>query len=98
MRVGGVLGGFAGMVGGMQPVSMSDVRVVRGLFVVTLRMMFSSFAVVSRSVLVVFSSFFMMFRSFVVVHRNFLFPGEMWDSGGVAGSARQSSRILDARR
>jgi hypothetical protein len=98
MRVGVMLGGFAGMVGGMQPVSMSDVRVMGGLFVVALRVMFSSFAVVSRSMLVVFSSFSVVFRSFVVVHRNFLFPGEMWEAGGVAGSARQSSRILDAIR
>ena len=98
MCVGVVLGGFAGMMGGMKPMPMSDVGVVGGLFVVALPMVFSSFAVVSRSLLVVFSSFLMMFRSFVVVHRNFLFPGEMWDAGGVAGSARQSRRILDAIR
>jgi hypothetical protein len=78
-------GGFAGMVRGMQAVAMRHVGVVRGLFVVTLAVMFGSFAVVCRSVLVMFRSFSMVIRSFVVVHRMILFPGEM-------GSRRQSGR------
>jgi hypothetical protein len=70
-------GGFAGVMRGMKAMTMRDVGVVRGLFVVSFLVMFGSLAVVSRSVLVVFGSFSMVFRSFVVVHRIILFPGEV---------------------
>lgn len=69
MRVGVVFGGFAGMVRRMQPMSVGDMRVMRGLFVVTLFVVFGSFPVVSGRMFVVLSSFPMMFRSFVVFHR-----------------------------
>jgi hypothetical protein len=86
--VGVVLGRFAGMVRGMKPVAVCDMRVVRGLFVILFGVVLGSLAVVGRSMLVVFSSFSVMFRSFVVVHRDILFPGEICGCGGVAGSAR----------
>ena len=78
MRIGVVFGRFAGMVCRMKPVSVRDMRVVRGLFVVFFDVVFGSFAVVGRSMLVMVSSFIMMFRSFVVVHRTILFLGEMY--------------------
>jgi hypothetical protein len=76
MRFGVVLGGFAGMVCRMKPVSVSDMRVVRGLFVVPVLVVVGSFAVVSRGMLVMFSSFSVMVGSFVV-HGSVLFRGEM---------------------
>jgi|HubBroStandDraft_6_1064221.scaffolds.fasta_scaffold557863_1 hypothetical protein len=77
MRVGVVLGRLAGMVGRVKPVSVRDMRVVRGFFVVLFDVVFGSFAVVGRSMLVVVSSFVVMFGSFVVVHRTILFLGEI---------------------
>ena len=77
MRVGVVLGCFAGVVCRMKPVSVRDMRVVRGLFVVLFDVVFGSFAVVGRSMLVVVSSFIVVIRSFVVVHRTILFLGEI---------------------
>jgi len=71
------LGGFARVMGRMQPVSVSDVRVVRCLFVVPFFVVVGSFAVVGGRVLVMLSSFSVMFRSFLVVHRDILFPGEI---------------------
>ncbi len=68
MGVGMMLGGFIGVVGRMQTMAVSDVRVMRRFFMVPLLVMFSSLAVVSRSVLVMFRSFSMVFRSFVVLH------------------------------
>ena len=52
MRIGVVFGRFAGMVCRMKPVSVRDMRVVRGLFVVFFDVVFGSFAVVGRSMLV----------------------------------------------
>ncbi len=77
---------------------MSDVRMVRGLFVILFSVVFGGLAVVDRGMVVMFSSFLVVFSSFVVVHRNSLFPGEMGETGSIAGSARQSNRILDVPR
>ena len=71
------LGGFARVMGRMQPVSVSDVRVVSGLFVVTLFVVLGGLTMVGGSMLVMLSSFSVMFRSFLVVHRDILFPGEI---------------------
>jgi hypothetical protein len=68
---------FAGMVRRMQPVPVSDIRVVRGLFVVPGLVLFGGFAVVGRGMFVMFSRFSVMFRSFVVFHSHILFLGEM---------------------
>ena len=73
---GVVFGGFAGMVRSMKPVPVSDMRMVRGFFVITLFVVSSGFAVVGRRMLVMFSSFSVMICSFVV-HPNILFRGEM---------------------
>jgi len=70
MRVGVVFGSLGGMVCRVQPVSMSNMGVVRSLFVVLFDVVFGSFAVVGRSMLVMFSSFIVMLRGFVVVHRD----------------------------
>jgi hypothetical protein len=69
MRIGMVFGRFARMVCRMQPVSVSDMRVVGSLFVVPVFVVTGGFAVVGGGMLVMFSRFSMMFRSFVVFHR-----------------------------
>jgi hypothetical protein len=88
MGIGMVFAGFAGMVCSMQPVPVSDMRVVRGFFVVALFVVFGSFPVVGRRMLMMFSSFSVMFRSFVVFHRISSFLENYAEPGGNAGSAR----------
>lgn len=85
MGVGVVFGGFAGVVRGMQPVTVGDMRVVRGLLVILVHMVFGGFAVVGRGVLVMFGGFLVVFSGFVMVHRisSFLENGK-------------STRIVDA--
>jgi len=89
MRVGVVLGGFAGMVRGVKSVTMRDVGVVRGFLMVAVLVVLGSLAVVSRCVLVMFGGLSVVFGSFVVLHRNILFLGENWTP------LRQSSSIVD---
>ena len=77
MGVGVVFGRFLGVVCRVEPVAVRDVGVMGGLFVVSVGLVFGSFAVVSRSMLVMFSRLFVVFSSIVLVHRNILFRGEM---------------------
>ena len=84
MGVGVVFGGFVGVVRRMKSVAVGDMRVVRSSLVIAFRMVFGSFAVVSRGVLVMFSSFYMVFGSFVVLHGSFLSPGELRGAGSIA--------------
>lgn len=85
MGVGVELGRFAGMVCRMKHMSVGDMRVVRGQFVVFFGVVFGGFAVVDRSMLEMFSSFRVMFGSFVVVHRVSSFLEKWADAGSVAG-------------
>jgi hypothetical protein len=78
MGIGVMFGGFVRVVRRMQPMSMSDVRMVGSLFVVPFFVVIGGFAVVGRRMLVMFSCFSVMFRSFVVFHSHVLFPGEMY--------------------
>ena len=78
MHVSMVFGRFARVMGRMQPVSVSDMRVVGGLFMIAVLVVTGGFAVVGRGMLVMFSRFSMMFRSFVVFHSLILSPGEMF--------------------
>jgi hypothetical protein len=71
------LGGFPGMVCGMKPVSVSDMRVMRRLFVVPFLVMVGGLAMVGRCMLVVFSRFLVVFRGLFVVHRRILFLDKM---------------------
>jgi hypothetical protein len=91
-----MLGGFAGVVRGMQPVAMGDMRVVRGLLMILVRMVFGGLAVVGRRVLVMFGGFLVLFSSFVMVHRISSFLENRADAGSAAGSARQINQ--DCRR
>jgi len=81
MGIGVVFGRLPRMVCRMEPVAVRDVRVMGGLFVVSVGVVFGSFAVVSRSMLMMFSRFFVVFSSIVMVHRNILFRGEMRGHG-----------------
>jgi hypothetical protein len=72
VRVGMMLRRFAGMVCGMKPVSVGDVRMMRRLLMIALLVMVRGFAVVGGRVFVVFSRFSVMFRS-LVLHRIVLF-------------------------
>ena len=77
MGVGVVFGRLPGVVCRVEPVAVRDVRVMGGLFVVPVGVVFGSFAVVSRSMLVMFSCFSVVFSSIVMVHRNTLLRGEI---------------------
>lgn len=77
MGVGVVFGRLPGVVCRVEPVAVRDMRVMGGLFVVSVGVVFGSFAVVSRSMLVMFSRLSVVFSSIVLVHRNILFLGEM---------------------
>ena len=72
MSVGVELGRFAGMVRRMEHMSVGDMRVVRGQFVVFFGVVFGGFAVVDRSMLEMFSSFRVMFSSFCMVFGSFV--------------------------
>jgi len=85
MSVGVELGRFAGMVRRMEHMSVGDMRVVRGQFVVFFGVVFGGFAVVDRSMLEMFSSFRVMFSSFVVFHGVSSFLEKWTDAGSVAG-------------
>ena len=76
-----MFGRLAGMVCRVEPVAVRDVRVMGCLFVVSVGVVFGSFAVVSRGMLVMFSRFSVVFSSIVMVHRNILFRGEMRGRG-----------------
>jgi len=84
MGIGVVLGGFTGVVRGVKSMAVRDVRMVGGLFVIPFGMVFGSFAVVSRGVLVMFSSFFVVFGSFVLLHGSFLSHGELRGAASIA--------------
>ena len=88
MGVGVVLGGFTGVMRRMKPVAVRYMGVVGGLLVVPFRMVFGSFAVVSRGMLVMFSSFFVVFGSFVVLHRSILSLLEKCTDGQHCRAAR----------
>jgi hypothetical protein len=89
MGVGVVFGRLFAVVCRVEPVAVGDVRVMGGLFVVSVGVVFGSFAVVSRSMLVMFSRFSVVFSSIVLVHRNILFRGEM---GGLGQHRRLRAR------
>lgn len=76
MLSGVVFGGLAGMMCRVQSMPMRDMGMVGGFFVISILVVCGSFAVVSRSVLVMFSSFSVVFGSFVG-HGIILFHGEM---------------------
>ena len=77
MGVGVVFGRLLGVVCRVEPVAVRDMRVMGGLFVVSVGVVFGSFAVVSRGMLAIFSCFSVVFSSIVMVHRNTLFRGEI---------------------
>lgn len=77
MGVGVVFCRLPRMVCSVEPVAVRDVRVMSGLFVVSVGVVFGSFAVVSGRMLVMFSRFSVVVSSIVLVHRNILFRGEM---------------------
>jgi hypothetical protein len=77
MLVGMVLGGFGGVVRGMQAVSVRHVGMMRRFFVLSLLVMFAGLAVVGRRILMMFSRLIVMFHSFVLCHSNALFLGEI---------------------
>jgi hypothetical protein len=60
-----VFPGFAGMMCGVQRMSVSDVGVVPGFLVIARLVVFGRFQVMFGSVFVVFRGFAMMFRAFV---------------------------------
>jgi hypothetical protein len=66
--IGMVLGGFFGVVCGMQPVPGGDMGMVRGLFVIASFMMSSSFAVMRRCVFVVFRRLRVVLGAFMFRH------------------------------
>ena len=72
MLVGVVLSGFLGMISGVEIVSMCDMSVVPGLFVVTGLVMRGGLLVMPRGELVVFGSFMVMFGTFAVSHVSLL--------------------------
>ena len=96
MGVGVVLGGFAGVVRGMQPVAMGDMRVVRGFLVILVYVVFRGFAVVGRRVLVMFGGFLVVFGSFVMVHRISSFLENRADAATLPDPPGKSTRIVDA--
>ena len=69
MLVSMMLGCFSGMIRGMQPMPVCDLRVMRGLFMVPGFMMFSGFFVVSGCVLMMFRSFLVVLSAFMFCHR-----------------------------
>ena len=87
VRLGVMLGGFAGVMRRMQSMAVRDMRMVRGRFVISLLVVMSSFAVVLGCMFVVLGGFQMMFGSFVV-HRIILFSWRKRGPAGMAGAAR----------
>ena len=77
MGVGVVFGRLTGVVRRVQTMAVRNVRVMGGLFMVSIGMMFSRFAVVGRSMFVMFCGFSVVFSSIVMVHRNILSRGVM---------------------
>jgi hypothetical protein len=65
-----VLGGFPGVMRRVQSMSVRDLRVVRGFFVVSFRMVLGGSAVVLRGLLVVLGGFYVMFGGFVAHSRS----------------------------
>jgi hypothetical protein len=66
--IGMVLGGFFGVVRGMQPVPCGDMGMVRGLLVIAGFMMSSSFAMMRRCVFVVFRRLIVVLGAFMFRH------------------------------
>jgi hypothetical protein len=71
-----MLGGLAGMVGGMKAMSVRDVRVVTGSFVIAFLVTIGSLAVMRGGVLVVIGGLAMVFRCVLVIHWMSSFSGE----------------------
>lgn len=65
MRFEVVLGGVLGVFGGVDVMAVSEVRVVRSSFMVSIGVMLCSFPVMARSVLVMVRCLFVMMHGFV---------------------------------
>lgn len=65
VRLNVVLGCLLGVLSGVNVVTMGEVRVMRGSFMIPIGMMAGGFAVVARSVLVVLRCLVVMMRCFV---------------------------------
>ena len=82
------LGGFPGVMGGMQPMSVSDVRVVCSRLVVSFFVVVGGLAVVGRRVLVVFGRFAVVLGDFVSIHVKIL----------LLNSRREASQLDEVRK
>jgi hypothetical protein len=73
--IGMMFGGFTRVVGGMEPMALRYMSMVRGLLVIAFAMVLGRCAMMSRGMFVVFCCFSVMLGTFVLCHAvSFLIP------------------------